>query len=131
MEVGETRIKPRCSYFDPTYCLYCPPVHKYERTPAMSAEYSGMDDVLDDVARAEGLVDCESPSSRRPGVPLETGDCRLTNQLTLDVDDLDRPMSRLSVMADMDKAPSVNELRLGKKVAELEKERESMLVSCL
>ena len=42
--------------------------------------------------------------------------------------DLDRPMSRLSVMPDT-VGPSSNELRLGRKVLDLEKERDSLAVS--
>ena len=42
--------------------------------------------------------------------------------------DLDRPMSRLSVMPDT-VGPNSNELRLGKRVLELEKERDALAVS--
>jgi len=42
--------------------------------------------------------------------------------------DLDRPMSRLSVMPET-VGPSSNELRLGRKVLDLEKERDSLAVS--
>jgi len=42
--------------------------------------------------------------------------------------DLDRPMSRLSVMPDT-VGPNSNELRLGKRVLELEKERDAIAVS--
>ena len=45
-----------------------------------------------------------------------------------DILDLDRPMSRLSVMPDVER-PTTNELRLGKKVLDLERERDSLAVS--
>jgi hypothetical protein len=41
--------------------------------------------------------------------------------------DLDRPMSRLSVLPES--ATSANDLRLGRRVLELEKERDVMAVS--
>lgn len=44
--------------------------------------------------------------------------------------DLARPMSGLSVKADvhLDKAPTMNELKLGQRVLKLEKERDAMSV---
>lgn len=42
--------------------------------------------------------------------------------------DLDRPMSRLSVMPEAER-PTSNELRLGKRVLDLERERDTLAVS--
>jgi hypothetical protein len=79
-------------------------------------DLEGIDDDLELELEVGGMDTGKLPSSLPQG--------------RAEVLDLDRPMSRLSVMPDA-VGPSMNELRLGKRVAELEKEREILAVSHL